>query len=49
MGAAFPVGTVPKLYNEDPRLAELITIQAICLREQSKTAEKRWQPVWLKT
>jgi hypothetical protein len=43
METVFSVGSASRLYNEDPRLAE------IKLRWQSKMIQRRWQRVQLRS
>jgi hypothetical protein len=42
MKIVFSAGSAPRLYNEDPRPAEII-IEGVPLRRQYKVIEKRWQ------
>jgi hypothetical protein len=42
MEKLFSIGSAPRLYNEDPRSAEII-IEEVTLRRQLKMTEKRWQ------
>jgi hypothetical protein len=44
METVFSVGSTPRLYNEDPRPAE-IDLEKSLLRLQSKMIDKRWQRV----